>query len=177
MIKSLKGYVLHCLELVPPRFIRLRHLLVTYLLHSDRYMVKSDYNLSLCGLCQHITGLPSFSTMFTYLTIDLRPLGPTTLKVHRLYWKSIYYCLDLRRLFPTQSLLSKSSIWDNSNDITMAYSSKAPAFVTSRPIQGLQTPTLLLHVESASCLSPFVNCLAEIRCMCFKAPFNFGTMQ
>ncbi|RWW51392.1 hypothetical protein BHE74_00042265 [Ensete ventricosum] len=152
MIKSLTGLVLHVVlpQTVPPRSAAPCCILVTSSLHSDSYGMNSYYNLSMCGLCQHIVEPPPPPIVFAPLAIDLRPLilesysdeaslydspSPSSSRSSQTSLKLVHRCLDPGLLFPASTIsVMHHFFYDNSNDSTMTYSSRVPIAAFSCPV-------------------------------------------
>ncbi|RRT75117.1 hypothetical protein B296_00031580 [Ensete ventricosum] len=104
----------------------------------------------MCSLCQHIVGPPPPPIVFVPLAIHLRLsiLGspqdeallkdspsPSSSRSSPTLLKLVHHCLDPGPLSPTSTISAAHRfLHDNSNDSTVAYSSRVPASVSSWPV-------------------------------------------
>ncbi|RZR85912.1 hypothetical protein BHM03_00012974 [Ensete ventricosum] len=109
----------------------------------DSYVMNSDYDLSLCGLCQHIVGPPPAPITFAPLALHLRPpiLGlpldevslydnplPSRSRSPQTLLKLVHHCLDP---MPLSSISTISIAHHFLHDNIVAYSSRVLAFASS----------------------------------------------
>ncbi|RWV82746.1 hypothetical protein GW17_00055727 [Ensete ventricosum] len=93
---------------IPPRSDAPCRLLVTSLLYSDPRVMNSDYDFSMCGLCQHLVGpppFPIFGSLPWQFTFVHPLLGHTRTKhssrtVHRLQRAELIIYFSRLRTYP-----------------------------------------------------------------------------
>ncbi|RRT78575.1 hypothetical protein B296_00007296 [Ensete ventricosum] len=117
----------------------------------------------MCGLCQHLVRLPSsliFGSLLWQFTFVHPLLGHNWTKhssrtVRRLVayevpmtsQELVHHCLDPRPLSPTSIIPAYAPlVLDNSNDNTVAYSSRVPVFASSCPVPS-RLRTYHFHVK------------------------------
>ncbi|RRT58751.1 hypothetical protein B296_00006735 [Ensete ventricosum] len=134
---------------IPPRSIVLYRLLVISPLHSDSCRINSDYDLSMCSLCQHIVGPPPPPIVLAPLAIDLRPPvlrlfpdkesmdspSPSSSQSPQASLKLVHHFLNPGPLSPTSTTsIAYRFLHDNLNGSIMTYFSRVPTSASSCPV-------------------------------------------